>query len=340
MSRLSSDVQRLLQEASTYEFGRTVLARSELNKIADIARERNLRPIVLKGGIPAFTRHDPVDLVDVDILLPNRDAHELAAALDDRGYSSGFSSARHMKGRSGPNGSEVEVHVTLDRQGLVTAEEIWNRALPLPGANHLWQLAPSDHLWHVLTHSALDHPMRRGRLRDLVLIANAIEQCTEDDLAVVRNRIGRHEKTDLLKTLLEMANSILSHKLSCDPFQAIALNHYMLHAGLRRLKVPESLFQDLKPSVFALLQGPEERRQLWADTRLVSLAPSPYSSISWVENRSPRLGRAWRFFIRKVHRATMFVLALPIAGAIRRMRLGIDTGLAIDPAREHQATTT
>lgn len=323
-SRLSSDVQQLLQEAATYEFGRTVLARSELNKIAAIAREQGLSPIVLKGGIPAFTRQNPVDLVDVDILLPKRDAHELAAALDDRGYSSGFSSARHMTGRLGPNGSKVEIHVTLDRQGSATSEDVWSRAVPLAGANNLWQLAPADHLWHVLTHSTLDHPMRRGRLRDLVLTASAIEQCTENDLAVVRDRIGHHEKSDLLNGQLEMANSILSHELPSDPFRAVALNHYMVHAGLRRLKLSPKWFVDIEPSAFALLQGPEERRQLWADTRLVSLAPSPHFFISWVENRSPKLGRAWRVFVRTVHRATMFIVALPIATAVRRMRFRIE----------------
>lgn len=322
--RLSSDVQQLLQEAATYEFGQTVLARSELRKIADLAGDRGLRPIVLKGGVSAFTRQNPVDLVDVDILLPNRDAHELATALDDEGYSTGFSSARHMKGRFGPNGSKVEIHVTLDRQGSATSEDVWSRAVPLAGADNLWQLAPSDHLWHVVTHSTLDHPMRRGRLRDVVVTASAIEQCTEDDLAMVRSRIGCHKKSELLEALLHMADSILSHELPSDRFQAIAINHYLVHAGLRRLKLPPRWFADLEPSVFALLQGPEERRQLWADTRLVSLAPSPHSFISWVGNRSLKLGRAWRVFVRMVHRATMFIVALPIAGAVKRLRLRIE----------------
>ncbi|MFQ5702919.1 MAG: nucleotidyltransferase family protein [Gemmatimonadales bacterium] len=326
ISRLSSDVQQLLKESAAYEFGRTVLARNELNKIAAIARERDLRPIVLKGGISAFTRQSPVDLVDIDILLPNRDAHELATVLDDRGYRSGFSSARHMTERFGPGSSQVEIHVTLDRQGSATSEEIWNRAVPLLGADYLWQLAPSDHLWHILTHSTLDHPMRRGRLRDLVVTAGAIEQCTEDDLAVVRDRIGHHEKAELLEALLHVANSVLKHELPGDPFQAVALDNYMVHAALRRLKVPHRFFEDLKPSVFALLHGPEERRQLWADTRLVSLARSPRRIISWAEHLHPKFGRAWRVLVRVVYRMVMFVIALPLAGAIRWAQSHLKTG--------------
>ena len=56
------------------------------------------------------------------------------------------------------------------------------------GAPGLFRLVPGDHLFHVLFHNVVQHAYARGRIRDLLTIADAATQCAPPELEAVLRR--------------------------------------------------------------------------------------------------------------------------------------------------------
>jgi hypothetical protein len=259
-----------------------------------------------------------VDLSDIDVLLPNDHATSLATALDARGHEATFSNPQHLRARLTPQALPVEIHVTLDQSGAPPEERLWHGITPIPSAPGLWRLSPSEHLWHVLRHSTVDHASRRGRLRDLLLIVDAASACTQDNLAEVLARVGQHECASPLRDVLTMALDISRNSPPADRFRPVAITHYMVRGLTQRLGMSQAVSRDVAESTFALVLGARERRALWKQRVLQTTQErSPYRFIAGVEERFPRLGRAWRVSVRSAYRAGVLVTALPIAGMAR-----------------------
>lgn len=320
LPQLASEVRNAIRERALDEQTRVLSARSQLHELGRIALERDWRPAVLKGGLSALVGPGPVDLNDVDILLPEAAAAALATILDERGHGAIFSTAQHLGARIMPNALPVEIHLSLDADGAPPAERVWHGLTPVPGCSGLHALAPADHLWHVLRHAVVDHPNRRGRLRDLIVVADAVAACGAEELAGLKTRVDQHEYATPLGDVLAMAHAMSTGTPTADRFRHLALAHYLVRQVTRRLPVSTPCARDLAEWTFALLLGRRESRALWIhQVGQRTLEPSPYRFIAWLEHRFPRLGRAWRVSVRAAYRALLVASALPIAGAVKLM---------------------
>ena len=270
--------------------------------------------VVLKGGVAALSDRDAVDLVDVDVLARPDEARALAAALDAAGYrGDGPSSPLHLEGRIAEGGIRVEVHTSIDMAGCGWSERIWGRVTPLAGATRLRRLAARDHVWHLLVHAGVLHPYRRGVIRELVLLSQALTQCSEDDLAEVTAQVRRHPYARTLQDMLSMARGVAGAAPPEDRFGYQAAMSYVVRWSGRWLPLPEVIRDDVGRWTVALFSGRAEMRKEWERVRLVTLGPSASRSIAWIERRAPRLGRGVRVATRVLRVAIGIAFGLPLA---------------------------
>ena len=209
VDRLPASIERVLHRRAREEMARVLSARIQLRHIGELAGQlgAEARPVVLKGGW-CVLGDDPLDLSDIDVLLPGDQATTLAAALDARGHEATFSNPQHLRARLTPQALPVEIHLTLDPSGRPPEERLWHGITPVPSTPGLWRLSPAEHLWHVVRHATVDHPSRRGtaprsppdRGRGLDLHLG--------DLAEVTTRVERHESRSTLRDVLTMALDI------------------------------------------------------------------------------------------------------------------------------------
>ncbi len=314
---LTGDTQRIIKDAATDEAKRALSARGQLQLIGKLVQRDGLPAVVLKGGV-AVARGTTVHLVDIDVLVPPDSAGTLASALEAEGYcAAGFGSPRHLAARTVPGALPVEIHTTTHRAGTPLDEMAWRDPRPLEGTPGLLRLRPAEHLWHVMFHTVVDHPYRRGRIRDLVVLADALGDCSETDLDEVTKRSAASPHAATFARLLEAVRAHSAGDTIPDAFEATALEHYTATALMNRLPVPSVLRETVWKWTFALLGGREELREVWTDTLAVSLTQSPYRLVSTVERRLPRLGRAWRLIMRLLRLSLAIPIAIVIAIATR-----------------------
>jgi hypothetical protein len=312
--RLERVPKEELDEAARAELQRVLSARAQLLLVDRLAGERGWQVVVLKGGVPALSDQDAVDLIDVDVLARPDHARALAAALDCAGYLDiGASSPQHLEGRIAEGGLKVEVHTGIDMVGCPWSESVWSRVTPLAGAVHLRRLAPRDHLWHLLVHVGVLHPYRRGAIRDLVLVSQALPLCSDEDLAEVTAGIARHSYARTLQDMLSMVRGLAGTAPLEDRFAYQAAVSYSVARYGRWLPLPEMIRADVGKWAVALLSGRAELRQEWGRVRMVTTGPSLARPIAWIERRAPRLGRAVRVATRVVRVAIGMGLGLPLA---------------------------
>jgi len=323
---LPSPVARVLQQRARDELARVLSARTQLKNIGETAHRLGMRPVVLKGGYCALG-DDPLDLSDIDVLLPRDQAAYLAAILDARGHEATFSNPQHLRARTAPQALPVEIHVTLDPSGAPPEERLWHGVTPIPSTPGLWRLSPVEHLWHVVRHATVDHPSRRGRFRDLLLIADAASVCTSSDLAEVTTRVERHAYASPLRDVLTMALDISRNRPPADRFRLVAITHYTVRGLTQRVGMSQAKARDVAESTFVLVLGPRERRAFWKQRVLqITQERSPYRFIAAVEEQFPRIGRAWRVLVRSAYRTGVLVIALPIAGMARYLAYRTQVG--------------
>lgn len=317
LDALPASIQRLLRAAIAHELKRALAARAQLNVVAELARQMETPVVVLKGGVPLL-RGRNLHLLDIDLLVRPKDGRALVAGLEAHGYRpAGWSSPRHLAARVIPGGLRIEIHTTTHRDGRPLDESVWRDLVPLEGTPGLWQLSPADHLWHVLTHLVVDHPYRAGRIRDLLVLAEAFDACRPADLQTVERRCRSHARAAELSALFEAARTTREGTQTPDRFAETALARYAVLSLSRPLRLPAALSETVQKWTFALLSGSESRREVWMDTVSTPLAPSPSRIVAGVERRLPRLGRVWRLALRLLRLALALVLAIPIAALAR-----------------------
>ncbi|HYR11858.1 MAG TPA: nucleotidyltransferase family protein, partial [Longimicrobium sp.] len=222
-----------LARRAEVELRRALSARAQLVTLSRILSPRGASALVLKGGVTVLGA-DPLDVLDVDVLVRPDQAREVAAALEQVGghrphgadAAPGTPGTFHLSGRAAPDAIQVEVHYALPYAGEV---DPWAGAVPagLPG---ILRLAPAAHLWHVLVHGVVHHPERRSTLREMLLLAAAVAACGADDLAGVEARAAAHPDAPLLLHALQAARA-LSLGRPADPFRAAAALAYLVGAG-------------------------------------------------------------------------------------------------------------
>lgn len=179
----------VLRAAALDDTTRALSARAQLRLLARLAGELGIEVIVLKGGAD-LARGMELRVADVDVLVRPEELTRLAEALDAGGLvpqkQDGF---WHLQPRTAEGALQVEIHRAVT--GFDAPELVpWGETAPLPGFEPLRALAPPDHAWTVLNQAVRNHPARRTRIRDLVMVRRALEACTPPQRADLDARVG------------------------------------------------------------------------------------------------------------------------------------------------------
>src|SRR5207302_2826863 len=279
-----------IERAATRELQRILSARGQLLSIGRLAAAHAIPAIVLKGGVAALTSAAAVDLHDVDVLVPSHQAEQLAALLDKEGFhSTGPAGTSHLAQRIAPNAVQIEVHFAI--QDIEVSEAIWHRARRLEEAPGLWGLAAVDYLWHLLVHTVVTHPHRRGALRDLLLAAEALGGCSPAEVKEVERLIAGHPLFQPLSDVLAMARELRDGLPVRDRFRREAAANYVLRGPLGWLGFSRFWSGAFTSALFARVGGPSARRFEWTTAWERPTFRSPWEFAARLERRAPRLGR-------------------------------------------------
>ena len=304
-----------VEHAATRELQRVLSARGQLHRICELVAQHGLMAVVLKGGVAALASPAPVDLSDVDVLVRALQAERLAALLDAEGFrGTGPAGTAHLAQRVAANAVQIEVHFALN--DFEFDETIWGRLRPLDGVPGLWRLCAADHLWHLLVHTVVTHPYRRGALRDVLLIAEAIGDCDPAALGTVERRVRAHPLSGPLGDLLAMARELRAGLPVADRFRREATANYVLRGplGLRYSRFWMTAFLT---ALFAQLGGATDRRLEWALAWQRPPFPSPWGFAARLEHRWPTLGRWCRTATRVARLGAARAVAWPVAAVVR-----------------------
>ena len=316
---LPDNFQEILSKEVKWEAKRIASARSQLEEVREWALKNSACPIVLKGGL-GILENTPLDLNDIDILLPKSDAIGLFSSLLEYGYYPPSEPARISHNCLWRKGAlEVEIHQGIYDGLLYPANGTWPGARETRTCPGLWRLAPEDNVWHLLIHNVDKSPERRGRIRDLLLIRGALDSCSADDIAEIRNKCSGHRFYELLILTLDAALGAFTAQPD-DPLEETALLTYLLaNRRENRTKVyPTSGV--VNRWVYALLAGPVERRQIWGQILKRAEGLSPNRLARWLQLRTPRIARVIMICRRSTRIVLCLFISYLIAIRVRKLR--------------------
>ena len=311
---------RALEEAR-----RTLAARALLHRMDAILGSAGIGAVVLKGGA-AVARGRTIDLADVDILVGPGHARDVAALLeramaltpDGPDPLVGGHGMTHLAPRKGEEGLPVEVHFSL--RHMPDPAELLARSVPLEGLSHVRGLDPADHLHHLVVHNALQHPERRGILRDVGLALQAARVCQPVDVEEVRSRLRTDRVTGPAGALLTVVTTLAEGRTPTDPFRRSAAVGYLLAAeGRRRDRRATSR---RAAAATSLLAGSTELARLLRSSADPWELESTFTWVATLEGRWPRLGRGVRIVGGVTRTLLDIVSAVGLAWRARRLTDG------------------
>jgi hypothetical protein len=294
---------------------RAVLAaRGLLHRAGRIARDGGLRLVVLKGGVPLAEGSGGMWLMDVDLLGTPSDAAAAAAALDQAGYRPhGQAAAHRLPAQASDRDSViVEIHTAVPGAD----RDVWRGVRPAGPGAELLVLHPADHLRHLLLHSVVHHANRRGRLRDLLLIAHALERCAPGEVAAVREALAREPEARALAAQAAMAQALADGgAVIDDAFELTAAGNYVMDLRLGRWR-SEALRE------MARIAGTVAvARRSGMPTALGSLTldlPSRFGPFAWMRRLAPAAERGARLLVRRGREWILLPIGLQVASAAER----------------------
>lgn len=312
---LPAPAGEVLDAAAAAELRRVLSARGQLRLLGRMAERRGWRLVVLKGGAHAHDDRAAVDLVDVDVLGRAGELDELAAMLREQGYRQVSPPSSHGAGDwAAPGGIQVELHHAVP--GVEPFHPVWDRIVP---AGALWRLHPADHLWHLLVHAVVQHPDRRGRLRDLLLMAAALEGCDAASREEVARRIAADPYAEALRASLEIAGSLAEGTAPpADPFPTVAATRYLV-MGWKRGRLPPVVATFAGVAVFARFGGHGGETGTWTHSGMGLERPSALPGFGWLHRHAPRAERAARMALRNAPLWAMAPLRWAVTARARRV---------------------
>jgi putative nucleotidyltransferase-like protein len=313
-----SSVPPRVDSTATRELQRILSARGQLQRIGQLVTAHDLEAVVLKGGVAALMSPAPVDLSDLDVLVRAPQADQLAALLDAEGFrGTGLAGTAHLAQRVAPHTVQVEVHFALNE--FEPDEGVWGRIRPVNGVAGLWKLGAADHLRHLLMHTVVIHAYRRGALRDVLLIAEALGDCNPAELAAAEDRVRAHPLSQRLHDLLAMARELRDGLPLQDRFRREAAANYVLRGPLGWLGYSRFWTTAFLGALFAQLGSATERRFEWTVAWQRPTFPSPWGLAVRLERRWPRFGRWCRSVVKVARLIVVRAAAWPVALIARRM---------------------
>ncbi|MGI8497827.1 MAG: nucleotidyltransferase family protein [Gemmatimonadaceae bacterium] len=320
VSQLPRSVAELLRARALTEMQRVRLARKQLGELGAAATKSGITLVVLEGGVAALDAALPLDLDELDVLVPGVVAREMSAAVESLGYKAARESDAHRLPRRTRAGSlALEIHLTTHSSGEALDSAYWSRIRPIPDAPGLSQLGGADQLIHVVERSVVDDPQRRGCLRDLLLVGQAALRCSQSDLEQVRRWVQGHPSSSALRAVIALARSLQQGRVSADGLAQVAASNYLMHGLADSATFPQELRVSMGDCVSALIGGRDGHRRLWEATW--SRKPPPRRrSYSTLERTAPTFHRGWRASRRLGHLAASYAAGCTLMGAARVLR--------------------
>jgi anti-sigma factor RsiW len=144
-------------------------------------------------------------------------------------------------------------------------------------------------VWDVLVHVTVDHTHRRGRIRDVLLLADAIADCSPDDRDILARRTAAHPAGRAMEAQLTMAQAIGDKTPVVDTFEGVALTNYVVRGRTRRREPARHARSRTQPRLFAMLGGSIERRYFLAQQIAIPMEPSATRSSRGCSGGTPGL---------------------------------------------------
>lgn len=255
-SRLGAAAPPPVRLATEGDLRQILLLRAELDAVLQLADAIGVAPVVLKGGAVLHRPSEAMWAKDIDLLLAPGDAHRLVDALDAAGWKPETAgTGRHFGERVRPGSPPVEVHAADTEQLQLLA-----RAGPHPALPAARLLRPEDQIRWVLVHQVAEHPSHRGRLRDLALLALALDGSPALP-ALDAWHLPSHQRAPA-RGVLEMAAGISDRHPVRDHFPLEAAIWYEMDRASGRRR-PTRLQRASATWVFALAAGTGAARDLW-----------------------------------------------------------------------------
>jgi hypothetical protein len=229
--------------------------------VLGVAAGVGIAPVVLKGGTTFHQGDRALWAKDIDLLLTRDDGERLARALEGAGWQHfARSTPHHLAPLRRPDRPPVELHLAVSGSTGPLSEEAVARSIPLVGLAGARCLAPADQVEHVTTHQAIEHPGYRGRLRDLLLLADALGNTTATPDAS-RWRIS-HAASRPIDMTTQMALELARRETVIDRFEPVAATWYLLdHRG--PLPIDRRAGQVLSLWTTAFVVGDGAAADLW-----------------------------------------------------------------------------
>jgi hypothetical protein len=182
---LGEDAREPLRRCAEAEERRVRAARAQIATLETVARQLGVTAVLMKGAGHLAAGCEPLDLIDVDLLVGTTHAEPMWAALralDHRPVADVPAGdvddveSNHMPRLVGPSGMPVEIH----RRAVYGADRYGADAevRTLPGYSALRRAVGPATLRSTLWHAVHQHPHRYGRLRDVLLVAALYESLT------------------------------------------------------------------------------------------------------------------------------------------------------------------
>jgi hypothetical protein len=317
---VGGDAAEVLGRRALVELQRALSARAVLVRCGAALAARGWRGIVLKGGVAALSAA-PLDVADVDVLVPEGEADEIAALLRAGGLQAhgvdvpaGAAGFSHLAPLAAHGSVALELHYAVPE---LEAADPWAGAMET-GTPGLLRLEPAAHLWHVLSHAVDAHPERRGAVRDLLLARDALAACAPAELARVQRWARASGARAALLAALEAAQALRDGRVPADELrEAAALRVLMAETeGMRRLSTPAQL--RLLSVAFAACAGVREYAALWGRTPPRGVL-APIRGEGWLNRLPAPLAQAARSGWRAALTAATTPSALAMVRRARRL---------------------
>jgi len=227
ISCLPQPVRAELDRATRLEVQRIMAARAELAVVDRIADSCALEPIVLKGGVALADGSHGFDLGDLDLLLPAAQIERFAEALMD----GGFNYHRAIAVSYTSDGAlPIELHDALE-VGYAVKPAAETEHVPLARFRRLRRLSPVAHVMYMIQHSTTKHALRRGHLRDVLLIGSTLDGCSAAERAEVERAVKASPMRALYGATLALARATQSDGArspapATDEFRRVAAGKY------------------------------------------------------------------------------------------------------------------
>ncbi|MEO8334719.1 MAG: nucleotidyltransferase family protein, partial [bacterium] len=311
VARLPDAPRAELDRAARLEVQRIMAARVELAVVDRVADGCDVDPVVLKGGVALADGSHGFDLGDLDLLLPADDLERLGHALVVEGFT--FHPA--MGGCYTNEGAlPIELHDALE-VGYDVPPATATTHVSFAQFRRLKRLSAPAHVLYMIQHSTTKHALRRGHLRDVLLIGSSLDGCTPAERDEIARAVQASPMRDVYEATLSLARATQGDAVRgagpiVDAFRRVAAGKYATSVWFPRGSpslLP--LFLDQVPHFVA---SSSDARRLVLGYLGTDVPPGSRWYSSSLARVSAPLARALGAAVRTPYR----LMALSVAGAV------------------------